>query len=523
MIRENGMNNFFYCSTNAYIVLQFQRYMLGFFIIFLPITLFPIQFPIVGNSIPLIFLMLGYFGYLIEIIIYPKSITKYEKYGSLFLGILLGWNILSGIVDINYYQYFQFLDINQDDKLRILYTNLNFGFTVNDLIVTKIWISFLSIRGAIFNCLFGYGIVLWIIHMYKDDFDEAFKDINRAIHVLCVIISIYSIFEVGYLLGIYFCKDILTYINPLFMKVAYLNDWWPPLLWTNLQVRSLFAEPSFFGMFLAMALPFLSSDFFEGDITKRKKVLASILYIFMIMLLVMSKARTALVLFLCEMITLFGWQLIFNKKDWNKFSQLIGCTFLAICLGLFCIFHFQSIDNKVVQLNNTSVQSYVSQNVTSVVGNQRSNSARKANVIAMINVGLQNPIFGVGQELVHEYIADKLTIEDLNNPEVRKWTDDLKGKGPLRAGYPILNQLAWSFATQGIIGLMLFVFPILYILYKCFLYRKYLSDFKEVFSLIAFEGLVIAFFSNSAQLEYFVLCGLLFCLLRKKYTEERDC
>ena len=63
------MNNFFYCSTNAYIVLRFQRYMLGFFVIFLPITLFPIQFPIVGNSIPLIFLMLGYFGYLIEIII----------------------------------------------------------------------------------------------------------------------------------------------------------------------------------------------------------------------------------------------------------------------------------------------------------------------------------------------------------------------------------------------------------------------------------------------------------------------
>ena len=517
------MSAFFYYFTDTCIVLRFQRNMLKLFIIFLPITLFPVQFPIVGNSIPLIFLLLGYLGYLIEIAIGAKSLTNYEKYGNIFLGIILGWNILSGIIDINYYQYFQFLDINQDDKLRVLYTNLNLEFTVNDLILTKIWISFLSIRGAIFNCLFGYGIVLWIVHMYKENFDEAFKNINQAIHVLCIIIGIYSLFELGYLLGSYFCKDVLTYINPLFMKVAYLNDWWPPLLWTNLQVRSLFLEPSFFGMFLAMALPFLSCDFFEGTIAKRKRIFAVILYIFMVMLLVMSKARTALVLFFCEMVILFSWQLILNKKDWNKFCQLIGCTFFAICLGLFCIFHFQSIDNKVVQLNNTSVQSYVSQNVTSVVGNQRSNSARRANVIAMINAGLQNPIFGVGQELVHEYIADKLTLEDLNNPEVRKWTVDLKWKGPLKAGYPILNQLAWSFATQGIIGLILFVFPILYILWKCFFYRKNLRNFKEAFSLIAFVGLVIAFFSNAAQLEYFILCGLLFCLLRKKYTEERVC
>lgn len=493
---------------------RFQRWMLQMTIICIPLGFFPLKIPLVGNSISSAWLLMGYFGYFIEKITAPKPCTRREKFVITFLVLLVAWNFLSGIIDINTYQFYQFLDINQDEKINALYWNLNQFIVVDSLFLTKLWLSFLSFRGAVLNCLFGYFIVLWIIHLYEENTQQAFKDITRAVHILCIILSIYSAFEVGYLLGNYFCKDFLTYINPLFMKIAYLNDWWPPLLWTNLQVRSMFAEPSFFGIFLAMSLPLLMNDFYKKYSIRYIQMLYYIVYVFMVMLLIMSKARTAAMLFLGE-ILLFGiWQLFINKKEWWNFSRCISCTILAIALGLLCTFHFQAIDIKVDQSNNTSVQSYVSQNITSVVGNQRSNSARKANTISMLKVGFQNPVFGVGTDLVHEYIARNLTAEDLNNPEVKKWTSDMNAKGPLKSGYPILNQVAWSFATQGIIGVILFLLPIGFILYKIFLARNKLSDSKLAFSLIAFLGLTMAFFSNAAQIEYFVLCGLMICLVQ---------
>jgi hypothetical protein len=504
--------NFFKWDVND--IHHFQRWMLQMAIICMPLGFFPLKFPLVGNSVPSVCLLVGYIGYLIEKIISPKLYTRREKFAIIFLGVLVAWNFFSEIIGINTYQFYQFLDINQDEKLTALYWNLNQFIVIDSLFLTKLWLTFLSFRGAILNCLFGYFIVLWTIHLYEENSQQAFEDITRAIHILCIILSIYSVFEVGYLLGNYFCKDFLTHVNPLFMKIAYLNDWWPPLLWTNLQVRSMFAEPSFFGMFLAMALPMLMNDFYKKYNIRYVQAVYCMLYVFMVMLLVMSKARTAAMLFLGEMLLFWIWQLFINKKDWGNFSRCVGCTILAVAFGLLCTFHFQAIDIKVDQSNNTSVQSYVSQNITSVVGNQRSNSARKANTISMLKVGFQNPAFGVGTDLAHEYIAKNLTAEDLNNPEVKKWTSDMNEKGPLKSGYPILNQVAWSFATQGIIGAILFLLPIGFILYKIFLVRNELLDSKLVFSLIAFLGLTMAFFSNAAQIEYFILCGLMICLVQ---------
>lgn len=491
-----------------------QYRLLQLAVISLPFGYFSIKIPVVGYSVPNAFLLLGYVVYLIEKIIYHNPFSKYERYGIYFLLLLIGWNIFSGLIDIESYRFYYLLDINQDEKLAASYWNLKQFMPVDTLLLTKLSLTYNSIRSAVFSTLFGYFIALWIIHIYNNNPKRAFRDINYAIHILCIILSVYSVVEVGYLLGSFYCKDWLIYINPLYMRISYLNDWWPPLLWTNLQVRSMFAEPSFFGMFLAMALPLLISDFYKKQNKVSIKIVLYVLYIFMVMLLIMSKARTASMLFLGEMLLFFLWQAFIKKTEWRSFIRCIVCTIFAIALGMLCIFHFQAIDIKVDQTNATSVQSYVNQNITSVVGDQRSNSARKANNISTFKVGLENPFFGVGTELVHEYIGQKMTMEDLNNPEVKKWTSDMNEKGPLKSGYPILNQIAWSFATQGGIGVILFLFPIIFIFYRIIRCYKILISSELTSSFIAFCGLVMAFFSNAAQLEYFILCGLMMCFIQ---------
>lgn len=503
------MNQKIFLLINEYSFIYWQRRMLQLFIIFLPFINFPIKLPLIGNSLTFLFLLIGYTLFFLELISIPAKLTKYEKYSFIFLSLYLIWDMITGFVGVLSYQYYHFLDISQDAKLSAIYFNLNQWGAFDSLVITKFWMIFLSVRGNILNVLYTYGITLWIIHMYKDNYELAFNDIQKAVRLLCMIICSYSIIEVGYLCGSYLCKNILISINPLFMKIAYINDWWPPLLWTHLQVRSIFAEPSFLGMFLAMAIPLLSNSFFK----EKGNILNFFIYFFLVMLLAMTKARTATVLFIGEMLLILIWQLVIKKSAWKNFFQFVVSTVLALLLGLFCLFQFQSIDSKVGQENNTSVQSYVSQNITSVVGNQRSNSARKSSTVAMTKVGLANPFFGVGNGLIHLYLADYLTEEDLANQEVNKWTSDLKEKGIFKSGYPILNQLSWSFANQGLLGVLIFLFPIFFSIKNIFPLKKKLKNFQEASIVIAFLGLILAFLSNAAQLEYYVLGGLMLCMI----------
>lgn len=505
-----------------------QRRILQLAILCLPFINFPIKFPLVGNNISALFLFMGYGVFLFKFIVRPIRLTKFEKYGLAFLVIYLLWYLITGFVGIETYSYYHLLDVSKDDKLAVLYFNLSQYGASDSLTITKGWLTFLVVRSGILNLLFTYAITLWIYHLYRDNFEQAFSDIYGAIKVLCIFIGIYSVIEVGYLFGSYTCKALLTSINPLFMKIALAHGWWPPLLWPNLQVRSLFAEPSYFGMFLAMALPLLvNTFFFERERKTHANKFYILLYIFMVMLLVMSKARTAIALFSGELLLFILWQFAVHRMRWKPFFHFLGCTLGAVVLGMLCTFQFHSIDDKVSINNTTSMQAYVSQNVTSIVGNQRSNSARKANTLAMARVGINNPLFGVGPILVNEYVTDQFTDEDLNNSEVQLWVRSLSDNGSLKGGgYPTLNQLAGVLAKQGIIGFLIFIFPIGIIMKSLAFSKNMLKDFKFFSILVAFCGLVIAFFSNAAQLGYYVLCGLLLCLISSKYNsknKENDC
>lgn len=498
-------------------IVIWQRYMFMLMVLCLPFTHFSLDLPLVGKSPYLLFLLIGYTLFLFEYIILRKSFNKWEKYGCIFLCIITMWKVITGIIGIIDYQYFEQINLEQMENFKNLFDNLSLYFPLNEESSIKYWLIYKEIRGAILNVVYSYLISFWIYHIYKENWKRAIYDLKKITLVLCAILSFYSIFEINYLIGGNIGESFLSIINPIYMTIADTHNWWPPMFW-NGQLRSLFAEPSFFGIYTAMVIPILFSFYFDRKITY-KSLTGRIVYICIVTMLVLSKARTATVLFCIEFFLLIMWICIYKRQYWKKIISIGVCTCMAFFLGLILMTQFNRETNSYQ--NNVSVESYVSQNLTSVVGNKRSNNARFANVRATMLVGIQHPIFGVGYGLKDVYLDKNLQDDDRLVPEVANWSRIMYEKGPLKSSYPTLNQIAGVFAEEGLIGVLLFMTPILGIIIGVIKYRINSFDSERICLIISFIGLCCAFFSNIATVEFFIITGFMI-LLFEHYREFND-
>lgn len=498
-------------------IVTWQRYMFMLMVLCLPFTHFSLDFPLVGKSPYLFFLLIGYVLFLFECIILRTSFNKWEECECVFLCIIIMWKAITGIIGIVDYQYFEQINLGQMENFKNLFDNLSFYFPLNEESSIKCWLIYKEIRGAILDVAYSYLISFWIYHIYKENWKKAIYDLKKITLILCAILSFYSIFEINYLMGGDIGKIFLSTVNPIYMTIADTHDWWPPLFW-NGQLRSLFAEPSFFGIYTSMAIPVLFSFYLDNKFTY-KSLIGRIIYIFIVIMLVLSKARTATVLFCIEFFLLIVWMYIYGRQYWKKFVLLGGGTCIAFFIGLGIMTQFQPQNNQYQ--DNVSVESYVSQNIASVVGNKRSNSARYANVQATVLVGIQHPIFGVGYGLKDMYLDKNLQDDDRLVPEVANWSRIMYEKGPLKSSYPTLNQIAGVFAEEGLIGVLLFMTPILGIIIGVIKYRINSFDSERICLIISFIGLCCAFFSNIATVEFFIITGFMI-LLFEHYREFND-
>ena len=159
--------------------------------------------------------------------------------------------------------------------------------------------------------------------------------------------------------------------------------------------------------------------------------------------------------------------------------------------------------------------------MTSVVGNKRSNNARWANNFATIKVGLQHPIFGVGYGLKDAYVDSNLPEWSYNNIEVRNWSRYMHINGVLKSGFPTLTKFTGLFAEFGIIGILLYVLPIVYVLFKIFKQVSLYDNINLICILISFLGSLAAMFSNTEFLSFYILFGLLLCYIDEGKSEGK--
>lgn len=506
--------------------MSIEQKMLILAIIFLPISEFIVKFPFVEGDCSKLFLFIGMCISIYKIFMNKESITAFEKFSLYFLLIFFLWQCICTIIGIIEYDFYSMVYLEQMDKLRYLTQTLNgMGIVVSDITVIKLWLSFRFIKDCALQTFFSYGIAIWVYHIYiKSDSDFQKKEsiylhIILAISILCIVLSGYSIFEIGYLRGNSFCADILRKINPLLYNVADAHGWWPPLLWKG-QLRSLFPEPSFFGLISVLVVPFL----FYSIMKFKKNFFFYCIYGLYLLMLFLTKARTALVLFMLQ--SLLFYLFILKSQYGRKALKIFFISVFSFLISVYLIAGFKGISNyeKLTDNSNmtTEILKYVDNNITSVVGNKRSNNARFANVRATFLTGVKHPLFGVGKGMSDAYVSDNFTEEDMQNNEVRwNWIYYMREKGVLKSPIPVLNQFTIEIAQFGIPGLLMYIFPIVFILKEMYHMLKYNLDLESVCVSIAYIGSVVALFPNKAFLTYYILTGTMVLLLHNERKERK--
>lgn len=154
----------------------------------------------------------------------------------------------------------------------------------------------------------------------------------------------------------------------------------------------------------------------------------------------------------------------------------------------------------------TTIASYMEDNVGSLKSaNKRSNGARYALIRANIKTGIEYPILGAGDVLSSAYTVHNFNEADLANPEVHMWVTNYNKMGVLRYGFNAMNEYVSRFANNGIIGLIAYILPLIYIalrLFKCFMRSRGIEQIKIMIAGISLIGSAVAGCNGSLALLY---------------------
>lgn len=491
-----------------------------------------------------------YFQYKYKIIL--VNFNKIIDFLLLYFSIIF-ISIIIGLYNYPYYDLVMNGPMLQIEKFSKIITFIkSLGLDIDLRLIMPFWVIVRSLKEVILEILFAFGGAYIIYCWYHNNWKIAFDIMIKAVIVSLIFIFSYSIIEIFYLGGNQTAKKILEFITPYFHIVKVNDTWWPPLLWKN-QLRSLFAEPSYYGIYFAFAMPFLW--YLSYTIKKYSNMI--LLYtgmIFFSFCLFITQARTAVVLFLGE-IGLFIILLMILKNKWllKNFAIIGVCNILAFGMSNVFIANFiqtnsvkiivtevsKDMSNKSVTKNNivipqkfnnqkvnqegnkfivgkTQINSYFENNLFSLLSlNKRSNNARYSIMLTDLKIGMDSPILGVGKGLRNAYVPDYLPDMAKGNREVKMWLTNQTEKGIMRSGFPKLGEYTNRFAETGILGLIMFLIPPFILLKKLYLKitdKTLNADEKlpYVFFTISLIGIMASGIGDTINITYcyWVLLGL---------------
>lgn len=507
--------------------MHLEQILLILAIIFLPINHFRIDMPFIGTALSKFFILAGIALYILKLCVGNLKLTHFERFAFFYLLVLLLWQCFCTVIGIQEFDHYRLVSLEQMDKLRFFIQTLHKnGLPVSDISAIKVWLCLRFLKDCLlYDVIFSYGVSLWAYHLYQNKNTRpeasqtaAFSHLTISITILCLIMTAYSIIEIGYLTGNLTCARILAQINPLLYEVKKLHGWWPPLLWKN-QLRSLFAEPSFFGLASTMIVPILIYKILEPSKSIFVKRFFTCVFGIFVIMLFLTRARTALLLFIGQLFLLVSYIIFFKRIYLKRAFKILFVVLLSFGLSLFIMSGFKVVNLDSGTTSTSTVQAnatdYINDNVASVVGNKRSNTARFASVRATFLTGLQHSLFGVGRGFSTPYVNANFTEDDLRNNEVRNWSRYIEQEGVLKSPIPVLNQFSIVFANFGVMGLFLYLLPMFYVLASILkiLYSGQM-DIEGACLIIAYIATVAAMFSNSAFLTYYIMTGILISYIR---------
>lgn len=564
---------------------KLEEWLLFFMILFIPLNSLPGRYkiPILGKniSVSLLVIML-----VVCLIWWYRNKEDFHLPHIKFLGLFCFWTILCTCIGAYNYPFF---DSRADAYLATKSAIETIAHVWPGITQSPGAIHLVYTIGDIGGMLKGIflplvGMYIVFCGLYGKNAHRGVEWISKAVMTMACIMGIYSAFEIYWIwTNSPFCAKLLSSINVYLFDPALKNGWWPPLLWVG-QLRSYTTEPSFFGIMASFMVPFLWYRIFQ-----EKRKIEFLFLIYFVLMIFMTKARTATVVYLGEVFCLLLFSLILRYDHWKK-ACLVVLLGTIISFGLYIggsIWvpqHFatkpavttaqdkkpsvpapapkpadekkqpvqaespapapaapttskpeksktepvkneqpSSITAKLSE-NRVIAQAldYIDENIFSITDkDQRSNTARFGNAAAMVNVGLDHPVFGVGHGFVDRYMITAFPDFAKDNPEVKRWTSDIKTMEFGQAGYPVTNGFAFVLAEFGIPGLLLFCTPIAFLFIQILLNRKKLTGgFDAVCLSVALAGQVGCLFSNWFFYTYPLALCLAYCFVADRCSKD---
>lgn len=460
-----------------------------------------------------------------------KSDNTFLKYISIYFFVLV-ISFIHGLMIYPYYDDIISGPINQIDKLlsvqRIL---VSLNIDISEKLLLRIWMFCRLIKGFILETFWYFAVPYIIYDWYKHNVSEGFSILIKGVIGGVILICVYNIFDIMYLSGLNIGASILTTLNPIIHVIESNGTWWPPILWNEKQLRSLFAEPSYYGIYASFAMPLIWYSFMVTT-NKLKKVWLLVLIFLFTFGLFLTNARTGNALFFIELILLVLFSVWRYKKcNLKKVATIFFLSIIAffISIGVLNIMP-GGIDKSsaVTQKNiNGMVASYFQDNIGSLSNvDKRSNRARFSMLESNIAIGLDYPILGVGKSLRDAYVPAYLSERSRADGEVQYWIKNQTEKGILKSGFPELGEYSSRFATTGIVGITVFFIPIIYLIRSLFsrirLAKYQCEQERCIFFFISFSGIVISGIGDVLSITccYWILLGLGYAIITSPYERK---
>lgn len=509
--------------------IKFRDYMFLFIVFFTVFNYIPhlVQLEFLGSQYgtklslyPMIFGVLGtiWFGYSKHI----ESIKAYKAFGC-FMVIYVVVLIISIIHGLKIYPYYDAILSEPADHMKKVFfikaVFLKFGVDLTRITLLKIWILIRAIKQTCAEVVWGFGLSFLIFVWYKNDAKNLIRIMSKAVMGASAFVCIYGILDFFYLAGCQWASQLLSTLNPLLHDVPSNNQWWwPPLLWPN-QLRSVFPEPSYLGIWSAFAMPWLWYGSYCTT-SRKTKLCYNILNLALPLCLFLSRARTANALLVGELVLFAIGTIIYGNNIWKSFIKALLCVILAFCLSLASFQFFinsnkkESTHDNNLERNNAVVE-YIDDNLTSLAEKDtRSNGTRYAIMKAGLNIGKDYPMFGVGKTFRNLYLLSYLSDQEKKYSEIQVYIKTQHDKGILNPGIPVLTEYTNRFAETGIIGVILYFIPIVVLLYKIYYFFKEKARIDEtipmLFFLISLLGILASGIGDSLDVTYcyWILLGV---------------
>lgn len=506
---------------------------------------------------------------------YKNIFINFDKFLK-FIAVYLVITFISLIIGLYNYPYYDLVingPVTQIEKLPKVMSFLDsLGINIDQKILIAFWMVARVLKGLLFDTFYIFGGAYMIYCWYHSDWQKGLNIFIKGILTGLVVVLVYGCIEIFYLAGNDAAKYILSTFNPYIHVIKVAHNWWPPLLLAK-QARSVFPEPSHIGNYLAFVLPVLWCLILNirayNELKLNKIILLCLTFVFSLIIF-LAQARTASAMFF-GMSALYVLLLcyLYKKDYWKNFAKIIIVSVLAFVVSLTFINNFINKPVTTKTVNNTrvetkisakmtdqiktnankngenkkiakdkvaannkvqrkmqSVDSYISKNLVSLASdNQRSNGARYALIKSNLRIGMDNIFFGVGKGLTGAYVSANFTEKEKQNKEVKMWVTNQKKEGVLRYGLGAMNEYVGRFAETGIIGLIAFLCPFFYILYKLFKALKPSPNaiqIKILLLLTSLIGVMVAGMNGSLNIFYstWIVLGLCYAAVFDKKLDN---